>query len=222
MDTMEIGHRIIASEEEQRRLAAVSAAVAAAEDASSGLQRLVTLVAHLLGYPEVRLNLVRDTVQVTVAAAGLDAGEITPRELSFCAQAILEPDRALVAGDTANDPRFRDNPLVADGLRAYVGAPLVASDGCALGALCVTDSVPHEPSAGRARRSRSRRSAARRRSPRPARPPMRPSRRRPAAPSARTPRRAGARSSSRSRRPASAAARRARARAGSAGGGAYR
>ncbi|MDW5592708.1 sensor domain-containing diguanylate cyclase [Conexibacter stalactiti] len=146
MSTMEIGQSVGASDE-QRRLAAVSAAVAAAEEASSGLQRLVTLVAHLLGYPEVRLNLVRDTIQVTVAAAGLEAGEITPRELSFCAQAILAPDRVLVAGDTATDPRFRDNPLVAQGLRAYVGAPLVSSDGCALGALCVTDSVPHEPSA---------------------------------------------------------------------------
>ncbi len=91
--------------DERRRLATVAALARAADDASAGLQRLVTLVADLLGYPQVRLNLVREQDQLTVAAAGLEPGEVTPLELSFCARAIRQPTQALVIGDVAADPR---------------------------------------------------------------------------------------------------------------------
>ncbi|MDO8185471.1 diguanylate cyclase [Conexibacter sp. JD483] len=146
MSTISIDH-LAPGPDERRRLATVAALARAADDASDGLQRLVALVADLLGYPQVRLNLVREDDQLTVAAAGLEPGEVTPLETSFCARAIRPPAAALVIGDVAADPRSRDSPVVADGIAAYVGAPLISSDGCALGALCVTDSVPHEPTA---------------------------------------------------------------------------
>lgn len=130
--------------DEGRRLVAVQAAVAAAADAPSGLQRLVTLVAQLLGFPEARLTLVEEGATLTAVAAGAPAGDRSPREHSFCARAIEEPERVLVVTDAVEDPRFCANPYVPQLVRSYFGAPLLSSDGCALGALCVTDVVARE------------------------------------------------------------------------------
>ena len=68
-----------------------------------------------------------------------------PRETSLCGHAILGRD-VMVVPDTRSDDRFADNPLVHGeaGLRFYAGAPLVTSDGQALGTICVMDRVPRE------------------------------------------------------------------------------
>jgi signal transduction histidine kinase len=76
------------------------------------------------------------------ARIGTDLTE-TSRDLSFCAHAVLGRD-LLVVPDATKDARFADNPAVecADGVRFYAGAPLVTTEGFALGALCVVDQVP--------------------------------------------------------------------------------
>lgn len=106
------------------------------------LASIVRFASRLCDAPVSLISIVEADRQWFLAREGTDTRE-TPRSTSFCAHAMLGT-APMVVPDATKDPRFADFALVTgpENIRFYAGAPLLAEDGTAIGALCVIDVVP--------------------------------------------------------------------------------
>jgi signal transduction histidine kinase/CheY-like chemotaxis protein len=103
---------------------------------------ITRVAASLLQAPIALLNFIDETREWCKSAWGMEPRS-AKREESLCAQALLTND-FLVIPDATADEEFRAHPQVVGERNVvfYVGAVLKASDGTALGTLCV---IAHEP-----------------------------------------------------------------------------
>jgi PAS domain S-box-containing protein len=128
--------------DEARRLRSLAAADLLDTPPDPAFDHLTELAAALCETPIALFSLVDRDRQWFKSRVGLEVCE-TPRDLAFCAHAILGPD-TLIVQDTLRDPRFAQNTLVTEAphIRFYAGTPVHADDGQPLGTLCVIDTRP--------------------------------------------------------------------------------
>ncbi|WP_436527134.1 GAF domain-containing protein [Actinoplanes sp. HUAS TT8] len=108
------------------------------------LTDVVKTVSNRLGTPFAIVDALLDDAQVFLAGCGpvpewFDEAGGTPIEWAFCAPFVQ--DRVpRVIDDFTSDPRYRHNPLViVEGVRSYIGAPLITAGGHVVGGLCALD-----------------------------------------------------------------------------------
>lgn len=112
--------------------------------AEERFDRITRLAQSLFKVPFAFVSLVDSERQWFKSKQGIAVCE-TPRDVSFCGHAILQPELMIVS-DARQDPRFADNPLVLNDpfIRFYAGAPLHNQQGLCLGTLCIVDQQPRE------------------------------------------------------------------------------
>ncbi|HZK91970.1 MAG TPA: MBL fold metallo-hydrolase [Stellaceae bacterium] len=130
--------------DEARRLAALhhlSILDTAPEERFDKLTRIAT---SAFDVPVALVSLIDENRQWFKSACGAEVSE-TPRDMSFCAHAILEGS-VMIVPDALLDPRFADNPVVVNDprVRFYAGCPLVLDGGACVGTLCLIDTRPRQ------------------------------------------------------------------------------
>jgi len=129
--------------------AAAIAALRALDVLDSGpeseFDALVRVASLVCGAPISVISLVDTERQWFKANIGLPGASETPRDVAFCAHAVLD-DALFEIPDATRDARFMDNPLVTGSpdIRFYAGAPVRLSSGERIGTVCVIDREPRQ------------------------------------------------------------------------------
>lgn len=125
--------------DEPGRIAALNRLLVLDTPQEEQFEKITSLICTVLDVPIAAVSLIDVERQWFKSIKGLDCAQ-TDRDVSFCTHTITTRS-ALNVGDARLDPRFASNPLVTGDpyIRAYLGAPLMTSDGYNIGALCAID-----------------------------------------------------------------------------------
>ena len=137
------------NKQELARLAALDYLDAVRPEADQVLQKLVDKVRSIFGTELCMVNLILPDVQYFRAWSGnlpADLAEARQdlRERSMC-QHTVKTKVPFVVHDFLATEEFKDQHFFVNyGIRFYAGAPLITSEGHAIGDLCLLDTQPHE------------------------------------------------------------------------------
>ncbi len=108
------------------------------------LETLLTLVSQTVDFPEVRVNILDEDTQYTIALVGAGDPASVARSESFC-DAVVRTGRPVSVDDAALDPRFAGLTSVMNGqIGSYLGVPLIGRESMVTGAVCVIDPTSRE------------------------------------------------------------------------------
>src|ERR1043165_146744 len=104
---------------------------------------IAELASALYGTPMSAISFIDNNRQWIKAEVGMSIGS-TPVEHSFCYIAAQTPDEVIIVPDSLQKPDLANNPYVTGdpNVRFYAGAPLVTTEGYAIGTICVIDNKP--------------------------------------------------------------------------------
>ena len=125
------------------------------------LDAAARLAAFVCGTPTAVINLIDSDRQWQAGAHGVEPGEVS-RGDAMCQHTVLGTE-VVYTPDARHEALFADNPFVTGRtgrVRLYASAPLLTSDGHAIGTVCAFDEAAGQPGRDPAR------AAARRRRPR--------------------------------------------------------
>ncbi len=107
------------------------------------IQGLCEVASRVAGAPIALVSLVDETEQRFLASVGVGDIKETPRDIAFCAHAIMDSAPFEVV-DASLDARFADNPLVTGGpkVQSYYGVVLEPAPEMRIGTLCLLDTKP--------------------------------------------------------------------------------
>ncbi|WP_166261667.1 GAF domain-containing protein [Marinobacter salicampi] len=128
--------------DEPQRLEALLAMGVLDTPVEERFERITRLARKFFGTGVAAVTLVDAERQWFKAVEGLDIKE-TPKEVSFCAHALLD-DEVFLVEDAQTSEAFKDNPLVTGEpyIRFYAGIPLHSPGQMRVGTLCIIDDKP--------------------------------------------------------------------------------
>jgi GAF domain-containing protein len=97
-------------------------------------------IAKASGMPVAIMEIADASLQKTVEPVST-----RPRRVSAPSQQVIDTKKAVVVPNVAIDPLFANDPfLLENGVRFFVGVPLLGPDGEAIGSLALLDHDPRE------------------------------------------------------------------------------
>lgn len=140
-----------ATVEDPARLAALGKTGLLDSPPEEEFDRFANLAARLAGAPAAAVVFIDKDRQFFKSAVGLAEPLLrargTPLSHSFC-QHVVSLRQPLVVGDARSHPLVSDNPILEQGVIAYIGVPLILPHGEVIGSLCAIDAKPRDWQAG--------------------------------------------------------------------------